>query len=207
MQFMGSDKLLQIIRVMCGDWLRLDHSVRYLEMPYLILVGDTLLLFAADSCVGHAVVQYGIQMENKASGNGTRSFVSDKRTRLLMLPAATVLRLVPIGWTGHPNLHGGARTDQGEHQYQWHQGQMYFTHEPRLLWWRFSSAIHTLTLWYMRIGTMDSLLSRLLWRRCTKAPVALYASLAPIVRMCRSTHRTITTWSSIHPWKLEICSS
>ena len=27
-QFMACDKLLQIIRVMCGDWLRLDHSVR-----------------------------------------------------------------------------------------------------------------------------------------------------------------------------------
>ena len=28
-------------------------------------------------------------------------------------------------WSGTENLHGGARTDQGEHAYQWHQGRMY----------------------------------------------------------------------------------
>lgn len=28
-------------------------------------------------------------------------------------------------WDGTENLHGGARTDQGEHAYQWHQGRMY----------------------------------------------------------------------------------
>jgi ectoine hydroxylase-related dioxygenase (phytanoyl-CoA dioxygenase family) len=28
-------------------------------------------------------------------------------------------------WSGRENLHGGARTDQGEHQYQWYQGRMF----------------------------------------------------------------------------------
>ena len=28
LELMASDKLLQVIRIMCGDWLRLDHAVR-----------------------------------------------------------------------------------------------------------------------------------------------------------------------------------
>ena len=59
LELMADTRVLDVIRVMCGDWLRLDHA-------------------------------YGIEMDSS--------------------------------WAGRENLHGGARTDQGEHQYQWHQG-------------------------------------------------------------------------------------
>ena len=62
LETMAGEAVLSVARVMCGDWLRLDHA-------------------------------YGIQMNNE--------------------------------WDGNANLHGGARTDQGEHQYQWHQNRMY----------------------------------------------------------------------------------
>ena len=62
LETMAGEAVLSVARVMCGDWLRLDHA-------------------------------YGIQMNDR--------------------------------WDGKANLHGGARTDQGEHQYQWHQNRMY----------------------------------------------------------------------------------
>lgn len=62
MDLMAHPRLLQIMRVMIGDWLRLDHT-------------------------------YGLQM-----------------TRDMEV---------------HENLHGGPRTDNGEHQYQWVQGKMH----------------------------------------------------------------------------------
>jgi hypothetical protein len=62
MELMAHPRLLNIMRVMIGDWLRLDHA-------------------------------YGIQMTRETDP--------------------------------HENLHGGPRTDNGEHQYQWVQGKMY----------------------------------------------------------------------------------
>ena len=63
---MAHPRMLQIIRPMIGDWLRLDHA-------------------------------YGLQMDTTTIDRGL--------TR--------------------PNLHGGPRTDNGEHQYQWFDGKMY----------------------------------------------------------------------------------
>lgn len=62
LELMARPRTLGIMRVMIGDWLRLDHA-------------------------------YGLQM------------TSDMAI--------------------HENLHGGPRADQGEHAYQWVQGQMY----------------------------------------------------------------------------------
>lgn len=66
LDLMAHPRMLQIIRSMIGDWLRLDHV-------------------------------YGLQMDTGTVNRG--------QTR--------------------PNLHGGPRTDNGEHLYQWFDGNMY----------------------------------------------------------------------------------